>query len=47
MQTRVDNRDNAQTWKGNEFLVETHLCALILLFLCVMTDRMAQKQESW
>lgn len=23
---KADKRDNAQTWKGNEFLVETHLC---------------------
>lgn len=25
----VDNRDNAQTWKGNVFLVEAHLCTLL------------------
>lgn len=23
---KADKRDNAQTWKGNEFLAETHLC---------------------
>lgn len=23
---KADKRDNAQTWEGNEFLAETHLC---------------------
>lgn len=23
---KADKKDNAQTWKGNEFLAETHLC---------------------
>lgn len=32
---RLENKDNAQTWKGNEFLVEAHLCTL--LFVCEMT----------
>lgn len=27
---KADKRDNAQTREGNEFLVETHLCVLLL-----------------
>lgn len=46
---RVDNteKNKAQTWKGNEFLVQTYLCTLLRDRDSETGEERSQKRRSW